>query len=210
MSKKLYVVGGYDSSVDWVLDIGYENTNDIKKSDLIFFVGGSDVSPELYGEKKGFRTYCDKERDRKEVELFNLSENILKIGVCRGGQFLTVMNGFKLVQDSCHPGYHKIDTFDEKTLKASSTHHQQFLLQPNNLRDSSKFTLIGWANNLSGKHLNGNDEDYNFDIDYKEPEIVVYESRDCGISVAVQTHPEFFEFNHPTVRYLQNLIKNYI
>lgn len=210
MNKKLYVVGGYDNSVDWVLDMGFEYTNDINKSHCVFFVGGSDVSPELYGEKKGSRTYCDKERDIKEVELFTISKNIPKIGVCRGGQFLTIMNGFKLVQDSRHPGYHNIDTFDGKTLKASSTHHQQFLFIPNNLRTPSKSTLIGWANKLSDQHLDGKDIDYNFDINYKEPEIVLYESNEHGKSLAIQMHPEFFEFEHPTVKYLQNLVKTHL
>lgn len=208
MNKKLYVAGGYDNSVDWVLDLGFEHTKDLEKSDAIFYTGGSDISTYLYGENTGKRTFCNPERDKYEFHLFNHCADKLKIGVCRGGQLLTVANGYKLVQDSQHPHFHNISTFDNKVLYASSTHHQQFLLQPNNLMKPAEFKLIGWANKLSNNHLDGDNKDYKFGKNYQEPEIVIYNHEQFGKSIAIQMHPEFFDFDHPTVRYLQGLIKD--
>ena len=78
--------------------------NDVKeniykiKIDLIVFTGGADVSPEYYGENKGQHTSIDKKRDKVEYDMFQSLYMTPKVGFCRGAQYLTVLNGGKLVQ----------------------------------------------------------------------------------------------------------------
>ena len=205
--KTVFVVDGDESYANWLLPIGYKLVGSPELATLLFFTGGPDVSPFLYGENVGSRTWSDKNRDLYELDIFNKFPKTNKIGVCLGGQHLTVFNGYKLVQHMNHPGRHPTITLDGQVLESTSTHHQQFLLQENGLVKSSKYTLLGWAEKLSPIHLNGDDEDYRFPQDYKEPEIVLYENDNCK-SLAVQMHPEFFPNNHPTVTYLQNLVTN--
>lgn len=69
-----------------------------RKIDLVCFCGGSDVSPELYGEENTY-SYCDHVRDHYEKEIYEACvEKIPLVGICRGGQFLNVMNGGKMIQ----------------------------------------------------------------------------------------------------------------
>ncbi len=112
MTLKVYVVGGHrwcgPSTVSMFKDAGWDVVGDeILKTDpnsvdLVVFTGGSDVSPELYGEEN-IASSCDPMRDRFEVEVYSaLKPETKKAGICRGGQFLAVMNGDKLIQ---HHGY---------------------------------------------------------------------------------------------------------
>lgn len=207
--RKVFIVGGNNDYANWLIPIGFSITKNINECDLIFFTGGEDVSPQIYGEQNGQYTHFNERRDDKELQIFEDHPNKNKLGVCRGGQFLTVANGYKLVQHSSHPSWHNISTYDGQTLLASSTHHQQFLLNPNRNYRAREFDLIGWAENLSGIHLNGKNKDYYFDIDYKEPEIVLfYNDGNNSKSLAIQMHVEFFDLDHPTVKYMQNLIIN--
>src|SRR6187200_999435 len=54
---------------------------------LVFFSGGADVSPALYGERPASRTLrVDVARDEQERELFRLARaaSLPMIGICRG------------------------------------------------------------------------------------------------------------------------------
>lgn len=110
-------------------------------ADLIVFEGGTDVSPALYGEAKGDRTQTpDTVRDMHCVFLWNyaVNNNIPVVGVCRGAQFITVMQGGKLVQ---HMDYHKnpvhkvffdpaaCDSTEPESMEmeVTSDHHQAML-----------------------------------------------------------------------------------
>lgn len=103
--------------------------NTPSEADLIVFTGGADVDPQLYGETQHSRTYIDSDRDRQEIDLYNyaFTNGIPMFGVCRGAQFLHVMNGGKLYQDiDNHNGDHNMYDIKTKTLiqKVSSVHHQ--------------------------------------------------------------------------------------
>src|SRR5258708_5997364 len=70
----------------------------IGKDDLILFAGGTDVNPKLYGEKQGTWTgRSDFQRDAFEQTVFEMYPDNPKLGICRGSQFVNVMNGGKLV-----------------------------------------------------------------------------------------------------------------
>lgn len=208
--KKIYIVGGnrYLDYINWILPLGYSVTKDLNESDLVFFAGGDDVSPKLYGEVTSYHVYSNNQRDKEEIEIFYASGNKPKIGVCRGGQFLTVMNGYKLVQHMSHPGSHLITTIDGDKIQATSSHHNQFLLQENGIILPSPYSLIAWAEKLSPMHLNGENKDYNFPDNYKEPEIVYCNGIEYGRGKCLlfQMHPEWLPLDHPTVKYCQNLL----
>jgi gamma-glutamyl-gamma-aminobutyrate hydrolase PuuD len=206
-NKKIYVVGPQLGYASWILPLGYTLTEKREEADLAMFTGGEDVDPSLYKEDKGAHTYISKARDEEEIKFFKYfyTRNVPMVGVCRGGQFLTVMSGGKLVQDSTHPSRHKITTFDGKQLEVTSSHHQQFLVEEaySGLKAEIDYELLGWTEHMSYFHLDGKNKDYQFPQNYKEPEIVFYKETNA---LAIQSHPEWQELNHPTVVYLQNLI----
>lgn len=114
-------------------DRGWIIVNSIEQADLVQFTGGADVSPEIYGEKNT-RSHCNMARDKVDMLMYAsaLRQDIPMAGICRGGQFLNVMNGGKMEQHiSGHCTSHDIVYENEKdemiTVPVSSTHHQHML-----------------------------------------------------------------------------------
>ncbi len=71
-------------------------------ADGCLFTGGYDISPELYGEQIRYNTvYCTPERDRHEEALYKkwMATGKPVLGICRGLQFINVMEGGSLHQD---------------------------------------------------------------------------------------------------------------
>jgi gamma-glutamyl-gamma-aminobutyrate hydrolase PuuD len=134
MVKKVYIVG-YDSGVRRMfrdqLD-GFSLVEDYEEADIVVFTGGEDVTPQVYGDKKHPTTGCNFDRDLEEASVFNtVSDRQLKVGICRGAQFLCVMNGGTLYQDvDRHAIYntHTLTYVDAKGQESfhqvTSTHHQ--------------------------------------------------------------------------------------
>lgn len=184
---QLYIAGP-SNYANWLLadNPDIEITCDLKMADLGFFTGGEDVSPSLYNQQAHHTVGYNPKRDEREVELFNYFKNnqIPMIGVCRGSQFLCVMNGGQLVQHSSHPYLHDIKLFDGSTIQVNSTHHQQALLT--NLKEGTDYELLGWAEKLSQFHF-GPKNDYKFPSSYREPEITWYKKT---YSLGIQGHPE--------------------
>lgn len=105
--------------------------NDIDDADLVVFTGGPDVHPAYYGEGESIHesVYYDDERDYDDIQayLYCVDAGIPMTGVCRGAQFLAVMNGHKLYQHiNNHQGEHCMWDCDEKQMiqSVSSVHHQ--------------------------------------------------------------------------------------
>lgn len=141
MSKKLvYIVGSDYLIAKMFREQGWEVTDYLKEADLVQFTGGADVSPHLYGEKNTGLSGCSEARDAREVEVYRkvLDLGIPMAGICRGAQFLNVMNGGKMYQDvTKHAigGTHKITSWEswtgeKKIIEVTSTHHQQ--MRPGN------------------------------------------------------------------------------
>jgi len=124
-------------TVEMFKDEGWEIVSEPSEADLICFIGGADVSPTLYNEAN---------TDSGNIENFDLSSVYLyqqgmlhfipMVGICRGGQFLNVMNGGKMIQHiSGHglAGTHivklssTINNFDGVSFEATSTHHQEMV-----------------------------------------------------------------------------------
>jgi len=103
--------------------------NTIEEADLVIFTGGEDVNPALYGEDPHPSTEINIDRDTEDCMVYAkcLELGIPMLGICRGAQFLHVMNGGKLYQDvDEHNGDHSMWDVRLKLLvnRVSSVHHQ--------------------------------------------------------------------------------------
>jgi len=178
----VYVVGGDYAYPRWIKNIIL--TKKLKNADLVMFTGGEDVSPKYYKEKQNPYTISNPARDRYEKLIFTLAKKYKKpmVGICRGSQFLCVMNGGKLVQHQQNPSYiHEIKLIDGDVINVTSTHHQaQF---PFNL-DPWEYKVSGWTKNISKFHFDGEMKELSPE---KECEIVYYPNTKC---LGIQSHPE--------------------
>jgi gamma-glutamyl-gamma-aminobutyrate hydrolase PuuD len=101
--------------------------------DYLVFCGGSDVSPEYYGQTQHPQTACNPPRDRWEAELFKFYRHVPKVGICRGAQFLCALNGGSLYQDigKGHNLPHSVTDIDtDKQYRVTSDHHQACIPLP--------------------------------------------------------------------------------
>lgn len=134
--KKAYILGGafFGDVVRYFAEAGFERATNVDDADVVVFNGGVDVDPNLYGQERHRMTQTpNKERDAFETEVYK--EAFLKgkfmFGICRGAQFLHVMNGGDLWQHvEGHTGVdHWIyDCEDDLFVKATSYHHQMLAL----------------------------------------------------------------------------------
>ena len=156
-----------------------------EEPDLICFTGGSDVSPYLYHEEKHPRSFCDDIRDKQEVFIFEEAKEkgIPMVGICRGGQFLNVMNGGKMYQHvSNHTVSHVIcDVLSKSEIVATSTHHQMMRPEKDAIivatADQYGFKEYMDANGIVAHH--GHEPDI---------EVLFYPATQ---SLCFQPHPEF-------------------
>lgn len=176
--------------------------------DLILFTGGEDVSPNYYGENVGKNTHNNQVRDNLEGQIFNYfrSNKIPKLGICRGSQFLTVMNNGMLIQDvTGHTKSHLISDINFGEYEVSSTHHQMmypFILYSENYKILAFSTYF-----QSSVYLNGNNDQIELIPDFVEPEIVFYPRTNC---LAMQPHPEIMSPESTGRKYLEQHIKNLV
>jgi putative glutamine amidotransferase len=200
--RKIYNVGGSNDYANWMEGI---MVSKIEDADLVLFTGGEDVFPLLYNEVNVHPfTQYNKMRDIKEQKMFDkaLELNIPMIGICRGSQFLCVMNGGKLVQHQQNRLFnHNIFLKEGGEIIITSTHHQaQF---PFNL-PKEEYDILGWTENLSEMHENGLGEELNPPV---ECEIVYYPKTRC---LGIQGHPEYMDLNSETIKYLRKMLDKFL
>ena len=111
-------------------------------------------------------------------------------GICRGAQFLHVMNGGKLYQNvSRHCGIHEVrDVWTDEKYRVSSTHHQ--MMRDAYVEDGVISRIIavaedigGYKEVMEGVHVNRIDAVAPFDL-----EAIYYPITN---SLCFQPHPEF-------------------
>ena len=135
--RKAYVLGGamYGACVSLMASAGYKAAKSVEEADIVVFVGGADVDPSLYGEEVLSGTSFNTERDATEEAVYKKCVELgtPMFGICRGAQFLHVMNGGKLWQHvDNHAGkpHLIVDTNTGETVEASSLHHQMICSDP--------------------------------------------------------------------------------
>lgn len=205
--KKVYVVGEAKHYANFIT--GVKLVDDIEIADIVLFTGGEDVDPSLYGCEKHPTTFSNINRDLTEKEIFQkVRPDQLCLGVCRGSQFLCVMNGGKLIQNVCNHGIygtHGIVNRDGIIYEITSTHHQ--MQYPFDLSyedydilytsyDSRSYTYEGDGIDLHKIYMQG------------EPEIVLYHKENTPKCLAIQGHPEYMRKDAPVVKMLNTLINN--
>lgn len=175
-------------------------------ADVVVWTGGSDVNPELYKEKCLSDTRYNIKRDEDDARAWGESlgqDNAqLRVGICRGGQFLNVMNGGKMWQDvDGHTKAHDIiDLEHGLVLEASSTHHQMMI------PDGAKAEIIAVANDRVATYKVAFGREWVADKDPEESldyEVLWYPDT---ASLCFQPHPEYSGYNALT-NYFFDLIE---
>jgi len=189
---KVFVVGGAVGYINWIKNV--ELVSKPENAKIVFFTGGEDVDPSIYGCKKHPSTWSNIGRDLKEKEVFDaMTPNQLAIGVCRGSQFLCTMNGGLLVQDCRNHavwGTHEI-TNGKDCYEITSTHHQ---MQYPYVLPKENYDILFWANGLSRGYYEGDKINPDIITEKGEPEIVLYHNEDKPKCLAIQGHPEMMRY----------------
>lgn len=188
--SSVYIVGGRDGGIAFMFrERGWDVVDSIEHADLVQFTGGEDVWPRLYGEETHHTTYCNPRRDIVEMGYYQAAKLLGKpmAGICRGGQFLNVMNGGKLWQNvnghalhGTHAAYLiHADGSVISEVQVTSTHHQ--MIRPTD--DALVFVV---ANEASRKE--------------NEKESIAGDGNDCescyykaSKSLCFQPHPEYLK-----------------
>lgn len=173
---------------------------------LVFFTGGEDVSPELYGETSP-RGLCHNNpaRDRIETVVFNkaIKNNIKMTGICRGSQFINVMSGGRMMHDisghSTGHNTHPVETTKGETVEVNSFHHQMII-------PPTDGHVIGWSKNRLSRTYYG-DKDQEVDWTGPETEIILIPRTLC---CGVQWHPEWMMKKEDGYLYYHNMIRRFL
>lgn len=185
------------------------NINDV---DLVYFGGGQDVHPALYGHKNvaSMVGHLPSLRDVFERQVFQdaVDLNIPIFGICRGAQLLCALSGGSLVQDvEGHAGGDhmlsgvRLDTARvEELFPIPSTHHQMM-----NIDNVQAADLLAWTPPRSRKYTRDINKAPHRNGQY-DPEIVFFRNT---AALAVQGHPEYYDTDSITSMCIREMIKNY-
>lgn len=202
---KIFIVGKSLDYGEWISD---NIVDTIEEADLVIFTGGEDITPMMYGEQQHITTEVNKNRDLREavayVKAISLNKPVLAI--CRGSQFVTVMNGGKLIQNVHNHAQSRghMITDGEVSLRVTSTHHQ--MMFPFNLNEDD-YKLIAWSRNRISDAYETGFGLYSKEQVPVEPEVVYYPKTN---TLAVQYHPEYMKSDDPAVDYTKELICKYL
>lgn len=178
--------------------------NDI---DGLMLVGGDDVNPVYYGEKKLNSTVLiDAVRDTFDLSLVRLAsnKNIPILGICRGMQVLNVAFGGSLYQD--------LDTQRKSKIQHKPTIKRDKICQTTSIHAGTKLAeLLGSSDTLginSYHHQSIKTVAQGFKVSAVAPDGVIegIEAYPHRKILAVQWHPEALTQNHPMMRNLFTFI----
>lgn len=127
---KVLIVGNDPLISNMFLKRGWEVVKGHQEApDLVQFTGGEDVSPSLYGEIEHPASFINPARDQREANVYLSYKDTPKAGICRGGQFLNVMNGGRMWQHvTNHTRTHSaLDLDNGREYEVTSTHHQMMI-----------------------------------------------------------------------------------
>lgn len=210
---KAYVVGGGFEYIRLLFQLGCDGAKGLEDADLVLFTGGEDVTPDFYGEVAMAKTSFNRLRDNKEQIIFQaaLDRDLPMVGICRGGQFLNVMNGGKLWQHVTHhasgdhiarievPPFNKGLKEQRRTINVTSTHHQMMIPTEDAIilmTATEALEKSGPALSRIGKQANEPDI-----------EVVYYPDTNC---LCFQPHPEFGNCPADCVDFFEECMDNFI
>lgn len=189
--KRVFVVGGDRHVSSLFAHYGANIVQAIKFADVVVFTGGADVAPILYDQRPLSSTHYDIERDKYEVLMYKLAKDKMKVGICRGAQFLNVMNGGSLWQHVDNHGRTHMTTYVTRKggtilVPLSSTHHQVMRL-PKDMSSGNRGYVWAWASQ-STKLEDDHQVTHTSGDHAKDLEIIFYPK---SHSLCFQPHPEF-------------------
>lgn len=151
------------AGIQLMAEAGFERAESVSDCDVIVYMGGADISPDLYNDKNVASGGINVERDLREQIVYEEGVKLGKVhfGICRGAQLLAALNGCKLWQDvQGHAGPdHQIYDLDRDVLvTATSLHHQMIqdgkgleIVAVTNKQISSRFKADGLTLTLGDK-----------------------------------------------------------
>ena len=184
-----YVVGGGGSEEEALVDMGFTYTRNIKEANSLWFTGGADIPPSLYGQRN-VASHGSPWHDESDLEAWEYFQNnraqfTMLLGACRGGQLLNALSGGSMWQDVNNHTYGRHEVTDIRTGKkytTNSIHHQM-------MRPSADAEIIAVAGNLSTKFT---DDTGTYTRDQLEGQLDI---EACWYpntrSVCIQSHPEW-------------------
>lgn len=208
MKRKVYVIGPYTSYARPIYD--HVLVDKIEDADIVLLTGGSDVDPSTYGKPAEPESYGNKSRDLFEIsEYQNVRKDQLVIGICRGAQLLTVLNGGILVQHVTHhaDGYHKMIDGVGNIFEITSLHHQ--MCYPFDL-DKKDYEILFTSFPARSSVYKGAGVDEETIIANGEPEVIVFHKDTEPIGLGIQGHPEMMGLDSKTVSMYNDLIDQYL
>lgn len=167
---------------------------DLSAADVVVFTGGVDVHPSMYGELPHETVnWTNQARDAAEKDIFTwcATAKTPMVGICRGGQIGTVLNGGKLIQHigghtGGHGNRHGAKLCNSNiSIQVSSDHHQ-IMVPP---EDTSKYTLLA------------------VDAIHELPEVIWYPDTRF---LAIQYHPEWHDQYEQGRSYFYFLFRKYV
>lgn len=177
----------------------------LKDAELVCLTGGADVNAIMYGEHNHYTTCFDRGRDEACLRMWKhcQANKIPMVGICRGGQFLNVVNGGRLWQDvNNHAinGTHEATTYLGEVVQVTSTHHQM-------MRPSPKGDVIMHVRGRSTIRQHMRDGISVSDTgEHEDVEAVFYPETN---TLCFQPHPEFAN-NGDTRRVFFEFVKEFI
>lgn len=187
----VFIAGGSDINYYrlFTKDLGFTLVNVLDDANLVVFTGGADVDPQFYGAHTHPTTFFNTDRDVKEERIYMDAQKkgIPMVGICRGAQFLNVMNGGELYQDvtdhALAGGHMLFDHVDQRDVYVSSTHHQ--MMKPH----ANAIILATAALAKRKTYWNKERQVWTDDLTQKDDiEVVYYSDTQC---LCFQPHPEF-------------------
>lgn len=188
----------------------------IKNRTIAFFDGGTDINSNLYSQTPHSKNdKPDNDRDKLELAFYHsLYNKVLKLGICRGAQLLTVIVGGTLIQDvTGHNSNHSILTFKDfhnnkqasQRIVSNSSHHQ--MMYPFKL-DKNRYEILAASEAFRSDHYQiEKDKQIRLYQDFVEPEIVFYP---MNKALAIQGHPEWASADTSYHRFCKHLILQHV
>ena len=206
--KKVMIVSSSGQYSAMMTRAGWALVMNVEDADLVMFTGGADVNPALYGEEEHPKTFHQPPRDREDKKVWEQASQLglPMVGICRGGQFLNVMNGGKMYQHvvgHANGGTHElVDTRSGEVLQVSSTHHQM-------MREGERGEVIAHGGNLckTKEEMDSKGVLYTSGTVEKDVEVVLYKDT---LTLCFQPHPEFFSPLHECPIYFHKLLKEIV